>query len=173
MNSGPDKVFGKWGRVILALLLAAALAACTTSGGKKAQKTGQGPVDQLVLVTAPAAVDSEPPVGPDAIAVKVYAMSGTKPKAISISRGALEVYLFDGVLSSETPENVKPLKVWSRSANELQQFGTKTAIGVSYAMTLLWGKDKPKQENVTIIARYIDPSGRSIYSSPSTIPVGQ
>ncbi len=150
-------------------LLAGLLVACNTGRPGRASAS---PVDTLVLLSAPVAVDVEPTPGPDGIAVHLYALSQTKTKALEISAGQLEVLLFDGVINEQTPADVKPLRVWNRSAAELKSFANKTAIGFSYPLTLLWGESRPQKNMVTIVARYIGPDGRMIYSGPSTIAVG-
>ena len=146
---------------------------CSTAE-KKGNTTAQAssPIDGLVLLSAAAAVDTHPPMGADAIAVIIYPRSHSKPKALAITSGTLEVLMFDGVINEQTSTNVKPLKVWSLLPGELKIYANKTAIGMSYPLTLLWGNEVPKQDNITIIARYLDPSGRTVYSSPSTISVG-
>ncbi len=153
----------------LSLLVGLLVGCAGRPGGTSAASS---PVDTLVLLSAPTAVDVAPAPGPDGIEIKIYALTKSKSKPIAITSGKLEVLLFDGVINEQTPADVKPLRVWTRPAADLKGFANKTAIGVSYPLTLLWGESRPKQDMITIVARYIAPDGRTIYSGPSTIPVG-
>ncbi len=159
--------------VAFSLALLAFIDGCTTDAKKRnAAGQGSGPVDGLVLLSAAAAVDTHPPAGPDAVEMVIYPTGHDKPKTLPISSGKLEVLMFDGVINDQTSASVQPLKVWTLQPAELKASANKTAIGTSYPLTLLWGNNIPKQDNITIIARYVDPSGRTVYSAPSTIPVG-
>jgi len=156
-----------------ALTLTLLLAGCATSRDPK-QPTAKEPfpIDALVLLSAPAAVDVDGNPGPDGIAVRIFGTSQAKTRALAFETGALEVLMFDGIINEQTPASAKPLHAWTNTIAELKPLAVKTALGVSYPLTLLWGKDRPTQDVITIAARYIAPNGRAIYSAPSTIPVG-
>ncbi len=128
-------------RLLSACVLAGLMvAACSTNRNRQVDV---GPIDELVLLSAPAAVDVEPAPGPDGVAVRLYATSQAKSKSLAISNGKVEILMFDGTIKEETPSTVQPLKVWSNSASELRPFATRTTIGVSYPLTLLWGNARP------------------------------
>jgi hypothetical protein len=91
---------------------------------------------------------------------------------LTLASGTLEVLMFDGVINEQTPSTAKPLHVWTQTAAELKSVAAKTHVGVSYPLTLLWGKNRPSEDVITIASRFIAPDGRAIYSAPSTIPVG-
>ncbi len=163
--------FRLWVGVVLALLGMAWLVGCTIAG-KHGTSEPSGPIDTLVMLTAPAAVDIAPPLGPDGIAMRIYATSSSNSRALPIKDGRLEVLMFDGVINDQTPASVTPLHVWTRTPAELRPFANKSPLGTSYLLTLEWGQDRPHQPNITIVARYITAAGQVIYSAPSTIPVG-
>ncbi len=159
-------------KVAAGIILGILLAGCASTPESKPDAKKPFPIDTLVLISAPAAVNVDGTPGPDGIAVKLFGTSESKSRTLPLENGTLEVLMFDGVINEQTPATAKPLHVWTHKAADLKSLATKTGIGVSYPITLLWGKDRPTQDMITIAARFITADGRAIYSAPSTIPVG-
>ncbi len=154
--------------------LALAMLSGCASGQKAAPgaKTGpNAPFDQLQLLCAPVTLDFDQTPGPDGFALRVYAVSTRQSKAVPITKGTLEILMFDGLLKGGGPDSPKPLRTWSYTAQELKGYAYKTAIGTSYGLTPLWGDAKPVQSRITVIARYTSPDGGKLRSAPSVISV--
>lgn len=130
----------------------------------------KGPIVQIHLLTAPTALDFDRAPGPDGFAVRVYATSPKTPNTVLISRGRLEVLMYDG-LPGTNAADIKPRQVWAFSAEELKQFEVRSPIGVAYDLTLLWGQAAPTQPWVTLQVRYLPPSGPPLYSGSSAVSV--
>jgi len=126
-------------------------------------------IDELHLLTMPAALNLDQTSGPDAFAVKVYAGSLSYPKPVPIREGTLEILMFDGVLKSGETASVKPLKIWQYTVAELKAHAFNTSIGICYQFTPQWGTNAPQQDRITIVGRYFSPSNAQIVTVPSTV----
>lgn len=129
----------------------------------------KGPITQIHLLTGPTALDFDRVPGPDGFAVRVYATSPKTPSTVLISRGRLEVLMYDGLHTTNAA--TQPRQVWAFSAEELKQFEVHSPIGVAYDLTLLWGQAAPTQPWVTLQARYLPPAGPALYSGSSAVSV--
>jgi len=114
-------------------------------------------------------LDSRP--GPDGFAIKIYGGNRTQPKPIAIEDGALEILMYDGVLTAEKAAAAKPLRVWTFNSDQLRRFMVKSSIGVGYNLTLRWEENRPTQSRVTLVARYSPPKAEPIVSAPSSLAV--
>src|SRR5512143_2791389 len=94
------------------------LAGCTTPGDGTQPAQMPFPIDTLVLISAPAAVNVDANPGPDGIAVRIFGWSETRARALPLESGTLEVLMFDGVINEQTPATAKPLHIWSETAAE-------------------------------------------------------
>lgn len=130
----------------------------------------KGPITQIHLLTGPTALDFDRAPGPDGFAVRVYATSPKTTSTVLISRGRLEVLMYDG-LQQTNAAAAQPRQVWAFSAEELKPFEVRSPIGVAYDLTLLWGPAAPRQPWVTLQARYLPPSGPPLYSGSSAVSV--
>ena len=159
--------------MVLASLGVALWSGCATDPKKPAgaSATARVPFDQLEMLCAPVALDFDKIPGPDGFSVRIYAMSSRPPKAQPIDRGTLELLMYDGLLKAGGAEAQSPLCSWSYTAEELQGYAYKTKIGTSYGLTPVWGDTQPKQNRITVIARYTSPEGLKITSAPSVISV--
>lgn len=119
----------------------------------------------------PLALNLDRSPGADGFAVKVYAGTRDDPKTQPIRSGRLELLMFDGVLTGRVSETNQARRVWSYSEKELAAFLFQTTIGAGYAFTVRWGQDMPKQDVITVVARYVPPRGPSIDSASSVITV--
>jgi hypothetical protein len=131
----------------------------------------KGPVEQLHLLTGPAALDLDQVPGPDGFAARVYASSGQTSATVVLSQGTLEILMFDGLLKDTNAAAATPLRVWTFPAGQLRKYEQRTSVGVAYVLTLLWGESRPTQSRVTVAARYLPAKGPPLSSGASTISV--
>lgn len=158
---------GGWATgAILALCLG--LAGCASTDGAR-----QGPpVEKIILLSAPAAVDLDQLPGADGIAIRIYASNRQTAKTIPVTAGTLEILMHDGVAIAGDLKSLKPLKTWSLTAAELRPYARSTTFGVCYSLLLSWGDARPTKPSITVLALYRSPQGPGFYSGPSTITVG-
>lgn len=158
---------------LLALGLVWALAGCSTSKppAKPAPVAAAtaAQVDELNLVTMPVAVNLESRPGVDGIAVKVYAVDVRRPKTQPIQSGVLEILMFDGLVRESFQETNRCRHLWSYPASELPAYAFTSTVGTGYAFPLGWGKDRPREDKITVVARYCPPHAPAVYSAPSYI----
>lgn len=79
--------------------------------------------------------------------------------------------MFDGALP-QSDSGMQPLKTWRFTADELRQYEYQAGIGTGYEFSLAWEDKVPTKRNITVAARYLSPSGASIFSAPSSVTVG-
>jgi hypothetical protein len=160
--------------VCLPCVAALGLTACATGGGRKERaSTGRGgtAIQEINLFSAPVALNFDGIPGPDGLSLRIYAGNPREPKSLPIKRGALEVIVYDGMLSAAQVGPAAPLHVWSYPAEDLPRYSRTGSIGISYLLTPLWGKDKPTKNRATVVVRYVPAEGPKIYSSPTVIYV--
>lgn len=169
-------------RVLPALLCAALLlaaAGCDTdapparSGASvAAPSSGSSRIDEINLIAMPVPVNLESLPGVDGVMLKVFAVDSRHPHTQPIRTGTLELLLFDGLVRPSAAMTNGWLHQWSFPAVELSGYAfTTTTIGTGYTFRLGWGLDRPHQEQITLIARYLAPGGAAIYSAPSYLPM--
>jgi hypothetical protein len=145
-------------------------AGCASPDGR-APASSAGDIHQLHLIVTAVAVNFDDTPGPDGFGARVYASTPKSALAPPITRGALELLLFDGVVAAEELASRPPLRQWSYPARELKPFLQKTAVGAGYVFTPRWGDARPAKEQITVAARYVSPEGRKVYAAPGTISV--
>jgi hypothetical protein len=150
------------GAVFIAGLLFGA--GCATGGGQ-----GRG-IHSLHVFSVPVALDLDGRPGADGFGVTLFASAAAKPKGVPITKGALEIAMFDGVLDSGAKSNPPPRRVWTYTAADLKAFAMKSSLGTGYRLTPRWGDTPPKDTRVTIVARLVS-TQPSIQSAPTTIAV--
>ena len=154
-----------WPLALLTLSLALAASGCSSlSGGGRA-------VGELHLfgVSAPLNLDTRP--GPDGVGVRLYASVAGGTEGIPIREGMLEVLMFDGSVSTAAARSHEPLKIWNFDAKALTAFEGKTSLGLGYQLALRWTPAVPRQQAVTIIARYLPPEGPEVWSTSNIVPL--
>jgi hypothetical protein len=144
---------------------------CSTS-----PSTGQasGParaVERLDMLLTPMALDLDGRPGMDGFGVRIYASNRKSAFGTPILQGNLEILLYDGTVRAEQLADVAPLKTWRYAAGELRPFSQKTSIGTSYRFALNWGEQKPKEERITVVARYVGADKFVVNSAPGAIPL--
>lgn len=150
-----------------AMLAVACLIGCA---GRKEAAVPNLPLTELHLLSMPVALNFDKMPGADGFVVKVYGVSPRQPKTVPIRQGALEVLMFDGALTGSLAD-VTPLHVWRFKPDELKGFEINTSIGIGYNLTLRWEKDLPKQNRVTVVARYESEAGAILTSARTSLAV--
>jgi hypothetical protein len=148
--------------LICSLFFGAMLGCATMSGG------GGENAQALHLFGMPATVNLDGKAGPDGFGVRIYANRPGDAKGAAIKRGAVEVLMFDGVVTAEEIAAKEPLQTWKFTPRQLEDLSEKSALGEGYRLTLRWTQ-APQRGHITVIARYLPTKGEAIYSSPSTI----
>jgi hypothetical protein len=165
-------------RALAALMLLSLLLGspgCGTSGPPAKPPPGGASaaprVDELNLVTMPVAVNLESKLGINGINVKVYASDYQRPKTQPVKDGTLEILMFEGLVGDSFDQTNRCRHLWSFQAWELAPYAVTTTVGTGYLFPLAWGKDQPRADKITVVARYQPPQGRTIYSAPSYISI--
>ena len=157
------------GTLALPLVMATVLVGCSAPEKRaKPVFTSSGIIEKLNLLAAPIALNLDGIPGGDAIAVKIYATNPREARPIPITSGSVDLLAFEGVLAAST-NAPQPFKTWTFTASELRRLQFKASIGIGYQITASFAGIKPKSDRLTILARYLNGTGRPIYSSPSTI----
>lgn len=157
--------------IVLALSACLLAGGCATnSGSRGARPSGSASaITQLHLLTFPSAINTDAIPGQDGIAVKVFAGNAHKPKPFAIRDGSLEILLYDGLLKPDLGTDIRPLKTWKLSLEQLKTHEFKSTIGVGYRLTLLWTDARPTKRRATAVAKLTLPDSREIYSAPNPI----
>jgi hypothetical protein len=160
-------------KIALALILIGLTGCAFRSPAPRASRSSAPAIDHVHLICRPAAAnfDSEP--GPDGIGVTLYASSPAEPKTVRIAEGTLQVLLFDGVVADDAISGLEPFRVWTFTAEDLQQLRFMGSLGVCYPLSLRWGDAKPAQARMTVIARYTPPFGAVLQSAAGVISMTQ
>jgi len=129
-------------------------------------------VQSLHLFSVPQAINLDDVPGPDGFAVRLFARGPSNSKGVVFPNGALEIAMFDGLVSETPAPAVKPLRTWDFTGSELKKHAGQSAVGIGYRFTLRWTDAPPTGNRITIVARYVPPSGPAVSSAPSSISVG-
>jgi len=160
--------------IIISMLLMLLLPGCSTSRTAKAPPTSTVTtrhVDEIRLVAVPMALNFDRQPGPDGFAVKVYGLNHGSVRPQEIRQGAIQLFMFDGVLIGTNA--IEPLCTWTYSAGELRQYEMNSTIGLAYQFAPRWGDKRPNQNRFTVVARYNPDGEKALESAPSVISVGQ
>jgi hypothetical protein len=128
-------------------------------------------IDELNLLAVPVALNFDNLPGLDGFVIKVYAGNRNRPKPVPIEAGKLELLMYDGILQRSDHGPISALRVWNFASDQLRRYQVKTSIGTGYELKLEWAEAKPKMDRITVLARYLPPAGKVIYSAPSVISV--
>ena len=140
------------------------LAGCGTfSGGR-----GEG-VDAVHVFGLPVTINMDTRPGPDGFALRVFITKNGGAKGAPINKGAIEVLMFDGVVSIDDIQSKQPKQLWKFTPEQLAAMREQTSLGNAYRFALRWN-EPPQHGHITVLARYIPTRGHPIYSSPSSIP---
>ena len=129
-----------------------------------------------VYVSVPAAplrpLSSQP--GDVGLLVEVTFARVDQRRGMPVS-GSLEVLLFPGAVSQAEALQKKPARVQTYpNALLCEAEGFTTFFGVSYRLLVPLGPDLADPEKVpkiSVVGRYIPPSGPPVFSEPTTVPM--
>src|SRR5262249_828441 len=130
---------------------------------------GSVTIRQLHMFGVPVAVNLDQVPGPDGFAFRVFASDGQTARGAAITRGRLEVQLFDGTPSESERAQAQPLRVWTYDAAQLRGHAAHSSIGWGYEFAPQWGDARPTHNRFTVVVRYVSPSGNVVAASPSVI----
>jgi hypothetical protein len=113
--------------------------------------------------------------GPDAVEMEIYCARNDRAGGVPIS-GAIEILFFDGAVDRKTLPSAKPFHV-ERFPNSLLRGNPNSRLreafnrrfGVLYRGVVPWGPVPPSGKVVTLVARYIPPSGPPVVSAPTDV----
>jgi len=163
--------------ITIALPTAVALVAAAVGCNSRSKTPGDRPpaavdhVDRFAIPTSPHPLNWDAEPGSDGLAVQVFferRSVGPLPVAVT---GTIEFMLYEGALTAGQ-EAATPLHTWNFTGAELPGYAVRAAWGWGYAMRLGWGAKRPKTSSVTLLARYIPPTGSPVDAQPIIIPVG-
>lgn len=155
----------------LSLSLAVSLLSGCASKGKAPAKAraAQAPIDRISLICRPVALNLDDAPGTDGVGLTLYASSATAPKTLRITQGTVEIRLYDGALKPADLLEAQPLSTWTFTAEDLEKFVYTGSIGACYPLPIRWGAKKPRQNWVTVTARFTPPEGPVFQSHPNII----
>lgn len=155
-----------------------ALSACpgcvsdAPTGSRAARRvTPRGGIEEINVLAIPVGLNLDEKPGLDGFVIKIYASNRTRPKPMLLEEGTIDVLMFDGIPGITTDRSALALRVWNYTAKEMEQFETRTSIGMSYQLALTWGEAKPASNKISILVRYTPPGGVPITSQPSIISI--
>ncbi|MEM7236194.1 MAG: hypothetical protein AAF517_28785 [Planctomycetota bacterium] len=138
-------------------------------GGRQTVPTG--PVQKLVLLTAPAAVNLDDKPGQDGVPATVYFGQVQPETTVRVTEGELELLVFEGHVRDPIGTGAAPNSRAVYSAESLAPRGARTGVGLfGYRVVGRW-KPPIRSDQVTLLARYIRPDGQVISSAPVSVRV--
>ena len=144
------------------------LSACSTKP-KRAPSPPSGPITELHILALPTALNLDDRPGPDAAAVKVYAIPQGSARAGLIREGTLEVLAYPGTLDL-TQELPAPFHTWTFTPADLVPFRFEAALGTGYNLVLSCAPKAFPNERLTLVGRYLlRPDARPVYSPPNVV----
>ncbi len=146
----------------LILLFIAGCASLSSGGGSG------GRVDEGDLFGLPGALNMDNKPGADGFAWRVLLTKTGSAKGSPVRDGAIEVLMFDGVVSVEKLVGESPAQTWHFTARELARYEEQSSLGRGYRFALQW-REAPTHGHLTVLARYAPVKGEPVYSAPSTI----
>ncbi|MEN9575978.1 MAG: hypothetical protein RL514_3833 [Verrucomicrobiota bacterium] len=154
--------------LLLALLL---LVGCGTPSGGGGSFGRSDVIHELHLLVLPVPLKSSQPGAPSGFAVRVFASNRKQAKGMPIRAGTLELLGYAGALGEAELRAAQPARVWSFPATGLAGNATVSSLGVGYQFALSWEGVPPKQNRLTLVARFTPPSGPAVYTAPSVLPL--
>ena len=165
----------QWARAWLGGIFALAPGLCVmlmTGCASSSTRDNTPAVQSLHLFSVPQAINLDDEPGPDGFAVRLFARGPGSSKGIAFPNGNLEIAMFDGLVSETSVPPAQPLRAWNFAGSELKQHAGQSAVGTGYRFTLRWMDARPAGSRISIVARYLPPSGPPISSAPSTVAIG-
>jgi hypothetical protein len=158
---------------VIAAGCAAALSAAGGCGAPAARPAGARPPDPvaqagaITLFSGLSAVNMDERPGPDGLVVELF-LHRPDGNTVLVT-GRVELLLFAGPVPAERLTQTAPLITWGFDAPELRGYTIRKMGLWGYRLPLRWGPNVPEAESVTLVARYLPPSGRPVYSAPTAV----
>lgn len=156
---------------VLALLCASLLSMCGGCAGTGG-KSGAAKIESLHLLSVPVAVNFDNIPGPDGFAVRLFAKGYTSAKGVPLPGGVLELVMYDGIYAEGVSPAPELLRTWRFTGAELKRHAGQSAVGAGYRFTLRWEEARPKQPQITVVARFSPDGGNMVKSAPSSVAMG-
>ncbi|OPX22416.1 MAG: hypothetical protein B1H04_05030 [Planctomycetales bacterium 4484_123] len=158
-----------WRTLLISALLALWQVGCT--GPEKVASTppqAVEEVDDILVLADPVAANWDGQAGADGLDVGVLLFRRDRKLPVTV-KGTLEMRLYEGVVRAEDLPQARPLRTWRFDAAQLRALLGRTPAGWGYALRLPWGPTRPATSSVTLTARYVAPSGRTVHAPPVAI----
>lgn len=125
------------------------------------QETSDKPVRSVVAFWTEAVIErtSGPPYRGFGGRLLFYPADMSQPVKV---QGTVVVYAFDEDLPP--PENLKPVRKFVFTNEQLQEVYSESKLGPSYNLLIPWEEFSPQARRVSLIVRYIPESGPSVIS---------
>lgn len=125
------------------------------------QETSDKPVQSIVAFWSDAVIErtSGPPYRGFGGRLLFYPADMKRPVKV---HGTIVVYAFDDNLPP--PDNLKPLRKYVFTNEQLQQVYSDSKLGPSYNVLVPWDEYSPDAQRVSLIVRYIPEDGPSVVS---------
>lgn len=125
------------------------------------QETSNKPVQSIVAFWSDAVIErtSGPPYRGFGGRLLFYPADMKRPIKV---RGTVVVYAFDDNLPP--PDNLKPLRKYVFTNEQLEQVYSDSKLGPSYNVLIPWDEYSPDAQRVSLIVRYIPEDGPSVVS---------
>lgn len=163
---------------LILLSLALTLTGCVTvnESGRTIQPMPEpaARVDRLSVLTSPAPINLDDQPGADGMEIHLYMYKTEPPDRVlpaAPTDGHVEIFLYDGRAQISDIDRRTALKQWTFTAEQLQRFRARDVLGINYAMQLAWGDNHPQAKSITLIIRYVDPTGRIVYAAPTHLAI--
>jgi hypothetical protein len=106
--------------------------------------------------------------------VEVFFARVDQARGVPVS-GTLEILLFPGAITQADALQMKPARVQTYPNAVLRRWeGVGNLFGVSYRLLVPLGPDlldNGKVAKISVVGRYVPPSGPPVYSDPTTVPL--
>ena len=130
---------------------------------------GSDRIDNLFLLSSPAALNLDGRPGSDGFTIQLYAYQEEISKGLPITSGELEIALYDGRVTDSADAKLR--NSWKFAPDRLEPQQVQTSFGTGYFFVLRWEHDDSPDGDVTVVVRYTDESGSAISSAPITLAV--
>ncbi|HUS47810.1 MAG TPA: hypothetical protein VM098_06815 [Phycisphaerae bacterium] len=156
-----------WIAALPALLCAAA---CDGLRDKRSQPAPVAQVDKVELrMPLQPLVDLDGKPGYDGLICEVRFYRLDEGRSVPVT-GMLELLLYEGRVARVDLGRLKPFIAVTYTRRELLGMEGTDRFGLlSYRVPLAWGPKPPAGSVITLVARYIPPQGRSVYSDPTSV----
>lgn len=109
--------------------------------------------------------------GPDGLLAQLRFYRMDQPLSVLVE-GTIEFHLFDERVADPNMRALKPAETWKFTQADLENCMTRSLVGWGYKMRLAW-QQMPTSRMVTLAAVYTSPDGKTLWSAPIHVPVGE